>query len=232
MASPLTHLEESANATLPELWCKHMEQQTDALPVKAMDKSMCQGVGNGLKTSWTKRNSQVQPREVVQADGPGHAAEQVVPGDQHVQMDQEPQQQRQRQHASVPEPSAQPSSSSHEEPMQVSTTSASCKETPMTIDEMRTVRPRMDMSALINELCERDVPEIDWEKLAMDNRSVCDIFLNGLKLDEELVRAGRETEVKRMLEFEVYEEVNEEQARGKRIWSSAWLDFTDKDQDQ
>ena len=45
----------------------------------------------------------------------------------------------------------------------------------------------------------------------------------GLKLDEEQVRAGRETEVKRMLEFEVYEEVNEEQARGKRIWNSAWL---------
>ena len=27
--------------------------------------------------------------------------------------------------------------------------------------EMRTVRPRLDMSALINELCERDVPEIN-----------------------------------------------------------------------
>ena len=38
------------------------------------------------------------------------------------------------------------------------------------------------------------------------------------------MRAGRETEVKRMLEFEVYEEVNEQQARGKRIWNSAWLD--------
>ena len=88
---------------------------------------------------------------------------------------------------------------------------------------MRTVRPRLDMSALINELCERDVPEIDWEKLAMDNSSVHDIY-TGLKLDEEQVRAGRETEVKRMLEFEVYEEVNEEQARGKRIWNSAWLD--------
>ena len=81
---------------------------------------------------------------------------------------------------------------------------------------MRTVRPRLDMSALINELCERDVPEIDWEKLAMDNSSVYDIY-TGLKLDGEQVRAGRETEVKRMLEFEVYEEVNEEQARGKRI---------------
>ena len=64
-------------------------------------------------------------------------------------------------------------------------------------------------SALINELCERDVPVIDWEKLAVDNSSVCDIY-TGLKLDEEQVRAGRETEVKRMLEFEVYEEVNEE----------------------
>ena len=36
-----------------------MEQQTDALPVKAMDKSMCRGVRNGLRTSLTKRNSQV-----------------------------------------------------------------------------------------------------------------------------------------------------------------------------
>ena len=35
--------------------------------------------------------------------------------------------------------------------------------------EMKTVRPRLDTSALINELCERDVPEIDREKLAVDN---------------------------------------------------------------
>ena len=88
---------------------------------------------------------------------------------------------------------------------------------------MRTVRPRLDICALINELCERDVPDIDWEKLAMDNSSVYDIH-TGVKLDEEQVRAGRETEVKRMLEFDVYEEVNEQQARGKRIWNSAWLD--------
>ena len=59
MPSPLTHLEQFANVTSQELWCKHMEQQSDALPVKAMDKSMCQGVGNGLKTSLIKRHSQV-----------------------------------------------------------------------------------------------------------------------------------------------------------------------------
>ena len=64
---------------------------------------------------------------------------------------------------------------------------------------------------------------IDWVKLAMDNSSLYDIH-SGLKLDDEHLRAGRETEVKRMLEFEVYEEVNEQQARGKRIWNSAWLD--------
>ena len=58
------------------------------------------------------------------------------------------------------------------------------------------------MSALISELCERDVPEIDWEKLAVDNSSVYDIFA-GLKLDEGQVKAGRETEAKRVLEFEV-----------------------------
>ena len=89
---------------------------------------------------------------------------------------------------------------------------------------MRTVRPRLDTSALNNELCERDVPEIDREKLAMDNSSMYDIH-TGLKLDEAQVRAGRETEVKqRMLEFEVYEEVNEERARGKKIWNTASLD--------
>ena len=59
-----------------------------------------------------------QPREVAQRVGPDHAAEQVVSGDQRVQMEQER-------------------------------------------------------------------------------------HLHGLKLDEEQVRAGRETEVKRMLEFEV-----------------------------
>ena len=161
-----------------------------------------------------------QPREVVQQDEPSHAAEQVVPGNQRVQMEQEPQQQHQ--HASVPEPRAQPSSSSHEEPMQVSSTPRRARN-PDDDSEMRTVRPRLDMSALINELCERDVPEIDWEKLALKNSSVYDIY-TGLKLDEEQVKAGRETEVKRMLEFEVYEEVNEEQAHGKRIWNNPWLD--------
>ena len=50
-----------------------------------------------------------------------------------------------------------------------------------------------------------------------------DIY-TGLKLVGEQVKAGRETEVKRMLEFEVREEVNEEQVRGKRIWNSAWLE--------
>ena len=142
MASPLTHLEEFAT----------------------MDKSMCQGVGNGLKTSLTTRNSQVN--SLVQQD----AAEQVMPGDQRVQMEQE-QQQEQQQHATVPEPNAQPSSSSYEEPMQVSTTPRLARN-PDDENEMRTVRPRLDMKALINELCERDCPEIDWEKLAMDNSSV------------------------------------------------------------
>ena len=52
------------------------------------------------------------------------------------------------------------------------------------------------MSALISELRERDVPAIDWEKLALDNSSVYDIC-TGLKLCEELVRAGREIEVKK-----------------------------------
>ena len=155
MASPRTHLEEFANVTSRELWCKHMEQQTDVLPVKVMDKSMCQGVGNGLRTSLTKRNRQVNHVRWYNKTGQVHAAEQFVSGDQCVQMEREPQEL----HASVPEPSAQPSSSSYEEPVQVSTTPRRARN-PDDENEMRTVRPRLDMSTLINELwCERDVLE-------------------------------------------------------------------------
>ena len=42
------------------------------------------------------------------------------------------------------------------------------------------------------------------------------------------MKAGRETEVRRTSEFEEYEEVSEELARGKRIWNSAWLDSLKK----
>ena len=117
----------------------------------------CQGDGQVHVSRCRKRFEDIfdqekqlgQPREVIQQDGPDHAAEQVVSGDQRVQMEREPHQQ----HASVPEPSAQPSSSSYEEPMQVSTTLRRARN-PDDEKEMRTVRPRLDMSALINELCE------------------------------------------------------------------------------
>ena len=56
------------------------------------------------------------------------------------------------------------------------------------------------MSALISELRERDVPEIDWEKLGENNSSVFDTC-TGLKLDEAQVKAGRETAVKCMFAF-------------------------------
>ena len=46
---------------------------------------------------------------------------------------------------------------------------------------------------MISELCKRDVAEIDVEKL---------------------VKAGRESEVNRMLEFNLYEEVSEELTGG------------------
>ena len=91
----------------------------------------------------------------------------------------------------------------------------------------RTVRPRLDMSALISELCERDVPEIDLEKLGENNSSVFDIY-TGLKLDDAQVKVGRETQAKRRLEFEVYKEVNEELACGNRIWNSGWPDSQKK----
>ena len=161
-----------------------------------------------------------QTRDVAQQDEPGRAAEEILPGDQRVQMEQE-----HRQHASIPEPSAIPaqsSSSSQEETMQVNTTPRRAR-IPEDENDARTVRPRLEMTILISELCERDVPEIDWEKLAVDNSSVYDIY-TGLSLDEAQVKSGRETKARRMLEFHVYEEVSEEPARGKRIWNSAWLD--------
>ena len=62
-------------------------------------------------------------------------------------------------------------------------------------DDTRTVRPRLDVSALISDLCERDLPEIDLEKLGENNSSVFDIN-TGLKIGEALVKVARETEVK------------------------------------
>ena len=105
----------------------------------------------------------------------------------------------------------QPSSPSHEDPMQVNTTPRRAR-IPEDEGDTRTARPRVDMSAQISELCECDVPETDWEKLGENSSSVFNNTL-GLKLDAALVKAGRETEVKRLLEFEECEEVSEDLAR-------------------
>ena len=83
------------------------------------------------------------------------------------------------------------------------------------------------MSTLISKLCERDVPEIGWGKLGEDKRSVFDNY-SGSRLHEAQVKAEGETEIKRMLGFEVCEEVSEELARGKSTWHSAWLDSQKK----
>ena len=120
----------------------------------------------------------------------------------------------------------QPSSSSHEDPMQVNTTPRRGL-IPEDEDDTKTVRPRLDMSALISESCDRDTPEIDSEKLGVNSSSVFDTY-TGLKQDGARVKAGRETEVKSMLAFGVYEEVSEELARGKRIWNSSCLDSQKK----
>ena len=69
--------------------------------------------------------------------------------------------------------------------MQVNTTPRRAR-IPEEDDDMRIVHPRLEMSALISQLCERDVLEIDCEKLAADNDSVYDIY-TGLKLDVEQV---------------------------------------------
>ena len=193
---------------------ERMARQTVAQPAKVMHKSMCQGVENDLKTSSTKRNSQVNH---VLWSNKKSSVVRLKRSYQVISVCKWSKNNNNNNNNNMHQ-----SSSSHEEPMQVNTTPRRAR-IPEDESDTRTVRPRLDMSVLISELCERDVPEIDWERLAMDNKSVYDIY-TGLKLDEEQVRAGRETEVKRMLEFEVCEEVNEEQARGKRIWNSAWLD--------
>ena len=113
----------------------------------------------------------------------------------------------QSQHASILEHNVtaqQSLSTSHKNSMQVNTPPRRAR---MPEDVVATVRPRLGMCTMISVLSKRDVAEIDWEKL---------------------VKAGRESEVKRMLEFELYEEVSEELTSGKRIWNSAWLDSQEK----
>ena len=113
----------------------------------------------------------------------------------------------QTQHGSILEHNVtaqQSPSSSHKNSMQVNTPPRRAR---MPEDVVVTVRPRLGMCAMISMLCKRDVPENGWEKH---------------------VKAERESEVKRMLEFELYEEVSEELTSGKRFWNSAWLDSQEK----
>ena len=112
----------------------------------------------------------------------------------------------QSQHASTLEHRAiaqQSFSTSHENSMQVN---SSLRRARMPEDDVAAVRPRLGMCTIFSVLCKRDVAEIDWEKL---------------------VKADRESEVKRILELELYE-VSEELASGKRIWKSALLDSQEK----
>ena len=219
MASSLSHLEEFANVTSREPWCKHTERQTVAQPAKATRRFMCQGVGNGLRTSSIERNCQANHvmwcnrRSLVVQLKRSFQAINVCKSSKN--------------RSNNMRQSWNPVQHHHSHPVRV--TKSRCKSTRRVVraripeSDTRTVDPRLEMSTLISELCERGVPEIDWEKFAVDCSSVYDIY-TGLGLDEAQVKAGRETEVKSMLEFEVYEEVSEEQARGKRIWNSAWLD--------
>ena len=83
-------------------------------------------------------------------------------------------------HASILEPAARAQQSfswSHENSVQVNTSPRRAR---MTEDDVATGHPRLGMCAMISVSCEREVPEIDWEKL---------------------VKARLESEVKRILEF-------------------------------
>ena len=159
-----------------------MVRQTVVQPAKEIHKSMCQGVENGLRTSSIERHSRV-----VQQEELGRMVEEARPVDEPPLVEPVSQQQR----PMIKEPVAippQPSSSSHEDPMQVNTTPRRAT-IPEDEDDTRTVRPRLDMSALISELCERDVPEIDWEKLGENRSSVFDIH-TGLHPDGAQVKSG------------------------------------------
>ena len=86
---------------------------------------------------------------VVQQEELGRVADEATPVDHPAQVEQEPPQQ----HASIPEPIAippLPSSSSREDPMQVNRTPGRAR-IPEDEDDTRTVRPRLDMSALVSE---------------------------------------------------------------------------------
>ena len=95
-----------------------------------------------------------------------------------MQVEQQHEKQQQQQRETVPQQidlTPQPFSSSHDGPMQVNTTHRRAK-IQDDEDNTWTNRPRLDISALISELCERDVPEIDWERLGEDSNSVVDIY--------------------------------------------------------
>ena len=99
--------------TSRNLWCKSTARQTVAQPAKEIHKSMCH-----------REKQPGQPRSVVKKEDFGRVAEEAMPGG----------------HATISEPTAippQPSSSSHEDPMQVNTTPR-----------------RLDMSAVVSELCQ------------------------------------------------------------------------------
>ena len=59
VASSLTQLEEFANVTSRELWCKHVARQTVAQPAKVMYKFMCQGCRKRFEDFSIERNSHV-----------------------------------------------------------------------------------------------------------------------------------------------------------------------------
>ena len=87
------------------------------------------------------------------------------PGQSLSEVQQELVQVEQEQRAMTQEPIERPPQpfSSHDDPMQVSTTPRRAR-IPDDENNTTTIRPRLDMSALICELSEYDVPEIDWEK--------------------------------------------------------------------
>ncbi|CAK0831695.1 unnamed protein product [Prorocentrum cordatum] len=95
-------------------------------------------------------------------------------------------------------------------------------------DEAMAKRAREVMSIMELEVCEESEIEIEWDRLTQHGKIYLDMY-TGEALDPELVQKGRETKVKRMLEFGVFEEIDESEAVGKKIVNSDWKDSLKRD---
>jgi hypothetical protein len=76
---------------------------------------------------------------------------------------------------------------------------------------------------MIGAVCELEYPDIDWEQLGTDTDTTYDVY-TGLPLDKQEIKQSRGLEVENMLQFGVFDEVDEASVGNHRIWNTGWLD--------